>query len=277
MAASASSWYVRKRAVAEKEARPCIPFSPPLGLLRAPPLAAAVRRRVGRAPPLRPRPGPPRPLAPRRPRLHGRHLLDLRLRLARPRAPLRQARHVPRQFRRLAHTGLWERLLRAPARSDARPALPLPAAARLLFVRTGIPRAKPGAGACPRARPALRAAHSGCRPPPIRPNPYPAGRTRRWNASARTAGARPATSPLPPATDLSDPPFRRPSPAPKRAHDHGRRTVLPRFLRTCCYRLGVAAGQRRIPRCIQPAWHPLSAPHGTPLASREATTRENAP
>lgn len=165
----------------------------------------------------------------------------------------------------------------APPGTPSRPASTSPTCP------TPIPPPRPhgplGAPA-PSAGPLGRAAGtppSGRCPPPICPNRHPAGQTRRWGVPASKAGAPRGAFRLSPAPYSSKPLSRRPSPAPKRAHDHGRRTVLPRFLRTCCYRLGVAAGQRRIPRCIQPAWHPLSAPHGTPLASREATTRENAP
>jgi transposase len=127
---------------------------------------------------------------------------------------------VSRHFRRLAHAGPWERLLRAQARADA------PEALRALehWICCACRRATR-----PRGLPIIA--------PARRLGFLPALKTPSW---------------LPPDPDLSEPVFRRLNPALRRACEHGLRTVPPALLRSCRCLRGVAAGRQRVPRCLQP-------------------------
>ncbi len=128
---------------------------------------------------------------------------------------------VARHFRRLAHAGLWERLLRALALPDAPPAL--------LALEHWI---------CCACRRATRL------------------RGLRIIALARRLGflsAPRAPSWLLPDPDLSELVFRRLNPVLERLREGSLRVAPPGFPRTCRYLLGAAAGRRRIPRCLQPA------------------------
>ncbi len=128
---------------------------------------------------------------------------------------------VSRHFLRLSHAGLWERLLRAPARPDAPPAL--------LAVEHWIVRA---------CRRATRV------------------RGLRIIVLARRFGFLSALRAPPwllPDPDLSEAVQRRLHPVLARAHLHGLRAIPPGFLRACAKLLGVAAGRSRIPRCLEPA------------------------
>ncbi|CAA9274109.1 MAG: hypothetical protein AVDCRST_MAG04-3317, partial [uncultured Acetobacteraceae bacterium] len=181
------------------------PPSPPR-LHPRPPLAAAHGRRVGRAPPLRPGPEPPRPPAQGRAPAHGRHLLDRgrRLAMARIAAPFRQARHrvppfppplgrralgapvarprPPGRARSAARRGTLGLLRLPPRRLPARPpnhnhrpaprlplrpARPAPHAARRGFVRTRPPLDVAGPPGRPGARRPRPPARLPARVPPL--------------------------------------------------------------------------------------------------------------
>ena len=127
---------------------------------------------------------------------------------------------VSRHFRRLAHAGLWERLLRALARPDAPPAL--------RAVEHWVCRA------CRRAT-RLRGL--------------------RIIVLARRLGflsALRAPSWLLPNPDLSELVHRRLNPVLERLRTGALRVAPPGFLRACGYLLGAAAGKRRVPRCLEP-------------------------
>jgi transposase len=127
---------------------------------------------------------------------------------------------ISRHFRRLAHMGLWERLLRALARPDA----PAPLRALEYWV-------------CSACRRATRV--RGLRVIVL---------ARRLCFLSTLKGP----SWLLPDPDLSELVFRRLNPVLERAYRHGLRTVPEGFLATCRYLLGAAAGKRRIPRCLRP-------------------------
>ena len=123
-------------------------------------------------------------------------------------------------FRRLAHAGLWERLLRALARPDAPPSL--------LAVEHWIVRA------CRRAT-RLRGL--------------------RIIVLARRLGflsALRGPSWYLPDPDLSGLVHRRLFAVAARALEHGFRTVPRGFFGVCAKLLGTAGGRRRIPRCLEP-------------------------
>ena len=128
---------------------------------------------------------------------------------------------VSRHFRRLAHAGLWERLLRALARLDAPQAL--------LALEHWIVRA------CRRAT-RLRGL--------------------RIIVLARRLGFLSALRAPPwllPDPDLSEAVHRRLFAVAERAFREGLRTVPPGFFGACAKLMGIAAGRRRIPRSLQPA------------------------
>lgn len=181
------------------------------------------RRQTEGAPALRARPGPHLPAALRRPRPHGRDLLGdrFRLGLAHAAAPLRPPRH------------------RWPPRPQAGPPGP-----------PGAPTARPGA-----ARLAARAPYLGA-PDRLRLPPH--------DARARPARHRPRPAPgIPvrpvcPLLAAAEPGFVRtgvPQAQPgARARLRTRTPHRPaRFLRACRRILGVAAGERRIARSLQPS------------------------
>ena len=127
---------------------------------------------------------------------------------------------IRRHFRRLAQAGFWERLLRALARPDA------PAAIRALEHWI-----------CCACRRATRL------------------RGLRIIALARRLGflsALKAPSWLLPNPDLSELVFPSSAQPMLRAREHGLRALPKGFLRSCQKLLAVAAGKRRIRRCLQP-------------------------
>ena len=126
-----------------------------------------------------------------------------------------------RHFRRLAHAGLWERLLRALARPDAPPAL--------LAVEHWVVRA------CRRAT-RLRGL-------------WMIVLARRLGFLSTLRGP----SWYLPDPDLSELVHRRLFAVAARALKHGFSTVPRGFVGVCAKLLGTAGGRKRIPRCLEPA------------------------